>query len=204
MNDRNHAAVTRRQFITRTVPACALTCLGARHALAMMQSDAQAESEHKFDKDWGRKLTHRQAMDMRYRGIIQLARAFEKEMGKEKTLECIKKATAERMKAFGEQQAARMPNNSFDTYVNQFRSGYENELTMEIVEDTEKAFELKVVECIWADTFLRAKAGDIGFAWICYGDYAWPRGFNPKINMIRDKTLMQGDSYCNHRYVLEG
>ncbi len=75
---------------------------------------------------------------------------------------------------------------------------------MTIVEDTETAFALRVTECIWADTFLKEDAGDIGFALICHGDYAWPQGFNPKIRMIRDKTLMQGDSYCNHRYVFEG
>jgi hypothetical protein len=172
----------------------------------MTQSDAQAqqETEHKFDKDSERKLSYRQVVAMKYGGVIQVARAFEKEIGKENTIEFLKKATAERMMDFGKSQASRMPNSDFDTYVDQFRSGYANTLTKEIVEDTEKAFELKVTECIWADTFLRAKAGDIGFAWICHGDYAWPRGFNPKIKMVRDKTLMQGDSYCNHRYVLEG
>lgn len=204
MNNRHHTKTTRRQFIATAVPLCALTCLGARCALGMIQSGAQEETGHKFDKDSGRKLTYRQIMVMKYGEVIQLARVFEKEIGKEKALECIKKATTDRMLEFGKRQAERMPSNSFDTYVDQFRSGYENALTMKIVEDTERAFELKVTECIWADTFLRAKAGDIGFAWICYGDYAWPRGFNPKIKMIRDKTLMEGDSYCNHRYVLEG
>lgn len=204
MNNRHQTRTTRRQFIIAAAPACALTCLGARYALGMVQSDAQEGTGHKFDKDSGEKLTNRQLMAMTYSEVIRLARVFEKEVGKEKAIECIKKATADRMTEFGKRQAERMPNNSFDTWVNQFRSGYENELTMDIVEDTEKAFELKVTECIWADTFLRAKAGDIGFAWVCYGDYAWPRGFNPKIKMIRDKTLMQGDSCCNHRYVLEG
>ena len=75
---------------------------------------------------------------------------------------------------------------------------------MEIVEDTEKAFELKITECIWASTFLNAKAGDIGYASVCFGDYAWAEGFNPKIKMIRDKTLMQGHELCNHRYVWLG
>jgi hypothetical protein len=75
---------------------------------------------------------------------------------------------------------------------------------MEIVEDTEKAFELKITECIWADTFLKAKAGHIGYAWVCWGDYAWAEGFNPKIKMVRDKTLMQGHDRCNHRYIWTG
>ena len=74
---------------------------------------------------------------------------------------------------------------------------------MGIVEDTESAFEIKVSECLWAETFRAQDAGDIGFAWICYADYSWPQGFNPKLKMIRDKTLMEGHEYCNHRYVIE-
>jgi hypothetical protein len=66
---------------------------------------------------------------------------------------------------------------------------------MEIVEDTDKAFELKVTECIWAATFLQAKAGEIGYAAVCYGDYAWAEGFKSKIKLIRDKTLMQGPGF---------
>lgn len=58
-----------------------------------------------------------------------------------------------------------------------------------ILEDTDKVFKIKVTECLVANTFLRAKAGDIGYARVCWGDYAWAEGFNPKIKLIRDKTL---------------
>lgn len=197
---------SRRKFITSIFPACALTCIGTHGLVAATRHGKNSflqEQKHKFDKELDRKLTNRQVMAMQYRGVIQVARALEKEMGKEKTIEFLKKATAERMLNYGKTQAGRMPNNNFDTYVNQFRSGYADSLTKEIVEDTEKAFELKVTECIWADAFLRAKAGDIGFAWVCFGDYSWPQGFNPKIKMIRDKTLMEGDTLCNHRYIWE-
>jgi hypothetical protein len=43
--------------------------------------------------------------------------------------------------------------------------------------------------------------GEIGFAALCYMDYFWPKGFNENIKLIRDKTLMQGHTCCNHRYV---
>ncbi len=57
---------------------------------------------------------------------------------------------------------------------------------------------------ILASTFLVAKAGDIGWASVCFGDYAWAEGFNPKIKLVRDKTLMQGHDICNHRYIWMG
>ena len=81
---------------------------------------------------------------------------------------------------------------------------WEPMLKMEILEDTETAFELKVTECIQATVFRDANAADIGYARVCWGDYAWAEGFNPNIKLVRDKTLMQGHDYCNHRYVWEG
>jgi hypothetical protein len=200
--------LSRRQFISRIVPACSLMCLGAGNALAFTPSEKKAllqEAKHKFDNEFERKLTYRQFFATQYRGTIQLVKALEKEMGKDKLIEFLKKFTHERMLNVGQNHAKRSPDNSFRTYTNTFRPPrYKNTLTHEIVEDTEKAFELKVTECIWAETFHAADAGDIGYASVCYGDYAWAKGFNPKIKMIRDKTLMQGHDRCNHRYVWEG
>ena len=38
---------------------------------------------------------------------------------------------------------------------------------------------------------------------ICCSDYAYCRGFNPKIKLTRTKTLMQGDDCCDFRWELE-
>jgi hypothetical protein len=34
-------------------------------------------------------------------------------------------------------------------------------------------------------------------------DYAVARGLNPRLKLIRTKTLMQGDAECSLRYVME-
>jgi hypothetical protein len=81
---------------------------------------------------------------------------------------------------------------------------YSHVLTYTIVEDTEKVFEKRITECLFAKTFREADASDIGYATQCYGDYGRAEGFNPKIRLTLTKTLMQGDDYCNHRWVWEG
>ena len=81
---------------------------------------------------------------------------------------------------------------------------YKHVLTYEIVEETDKAVQLKITECLWAKIFRAAKASDIGYAAICYADYAWTSAFNPKMRFIRTKTLMQGNDCCNNRRILEG
>lgn len=202
------SGIDRRQFITRLMPACALTCLGIKNARGFElpgEKPVGQESKHKFDSPFDRPLTNRQFFAVRYGEFIQLAKALEKEIGQEKLVEFLKKNTQARLLQLGQYQAKNSPDNSFQTYVKMFKGpGYDKTLTMEIVEDTDKAFELKVTECLWAATFLQAKAGEIGHAAVCYGDYAWAEGFNPKIKLIRDKTLMQGHDRCNHRYVWEG
>jgi len=162
--------------------------------------------DHLFDAEYPRKLTYRQFMKIRYGESIQLAKAIQDEMGEEKAIAFLKKNTSKRLLNYGKSQASKAKDNSLREYTEQFRDveGYKNMLTMEIVEDTENAFELKVTECIWASTFRDAAAGDLGNAMVCHGDYAWAEGFNPKIKLIRDKTLMQGNAICNHRYVWQG
>jgi hypothetical protein len=155
-----------------------------------------------FDSELDKKLTYRQLYAVQYRAYIGLAKALSQDLGREKTIELLKKYTSERMLRMGQEQAKRSPDNTFGTYVAMFRGGYENTLTKEVVGDTDKAFELNVTECIWASTFLKADAGDIGYAGVCFGDYAWAEGFNPKIRLVRDKTLMEGHDCCNHRYIL--
>ncbi len=149
-------------------------------------------------------LSYAEYYAVQYREFIKLAQAFEQEWGKDKLLEFLTKKTQERTFKRGQDQAKKLGNNSLAAYVEQFRPPhYEKSLTHSIVEDTETTFQMQVTECIWAKTFLDADAGEIGYAHICCGDYTWAKGFNEKMHMERDKTLMQGDAYCNHRYVIE-
>jgi hypothetical protein len=190
------------------LPACAAGCFGCGLPGALAASGRESaflEAEHMFDNEFDRKLTFRQFFANQYRAYIGLAKALTQDLGEDKTIELLKKYTAKRMLRRGQTQAKRAPDNNFSTYVAMFRGseGYKNTLTKEVVEDTDTVFELKVTECIWASTFLDADAGDIGYAGVCYGDYAWAEGFNSQIEMVRDKTLMQGHDCCNHRYILK-
>ena len=77
-------------------------------------------------------------------------------------------------------------------------------LEAEIVEQTPEAFEYRVKRCLWAKVFREEEAADIGYAIICYPDYAVARSLNPRLKLIRTATLMQGDGSCRLRYVMEG
>ena len=199
--------LSRRNLITRIFPACTAACIlpGKIPGLFELEkNEIFQQAQHKFDVETT--LTFRQLFQRMYFNTIVFGKLLKEEFGNEKAIELIKKLIYKGMIENGKRYAQTTENNSLQTFVKMFKdpNRFKNHLTKKIVEDTEKTFELKVTECIWADIFLKQNAGDIGFAWVCYGDYALPQGFNPKIKMVRDKTLMEGDTYCNHRYIWTG
>jgi hypothetical protein len=201
--------LSRRDFFAKAAPVCAVSCLVADRLFAgspwMGKSFLQQE-EHKFDKEIpGLKMTYRRMAAMRNRSFIRFARFLQKEIGEERVIELIKKQTEQRLKEQAKRDLERLGNSDFKSYISIFRDPEMlASLTMEIIEDTDTVFEIRVTDCLAAESFLPYKAGDIGYAAVCWGDYNWASDFNPKIKLIRDKTLMQGHDCCNHKYVWTG
>jgi hypothetical protein len=206
---------SRRAFLGRMLPACAVTCLGLRglpllgrpvptRRAQSQPAEGQARAKHKFDEELPMKPTFRQLIGAEYSSFIPLVVFLSDRLGKEAAVQILKDWTTGRSREAGADTAKRLGSDDFSAlkkFLAPDNRMYKNTLTMEVVESTDAAHELKVTECLWADTFLRAKAGELGYAAVCFGDYAFAQGFSPKIGMVRDKTLMQGHPYCNHRYL---
>ena len=202
---------SRRQFLSKVIPACSLVCLGAGSGLLGFSptvTKTLQEAKHKFDEEFPVKFTGRQLMSMTYgRNYIPLLKFLSDEIGKERLITLLNKHADERGTELGKMFAEQSGGSDFATLKKMFRPdspNFKNALTMSIIEDTANIHEIKVTECIFASTFLKAQAGDLGFATICHADYNMASGFNPKVKMVRDKTLMQGHACCNHRYIFEG
>ncbi len=200
---------TRRDFLTKAVPACAVSCLAANRVFASSPWIGKSlfdQEEHKFDKEIpGLKMTYRRMAAIRNRSFIRFARFLQEEIGEERVIKLIKKQTEQRLKEQAKKDLERLGKSDFKSYISIFRDpAMLASLTMEIIEDTDTVFEIRVTDCLSAESFLPYKAGDIGYAAVCWGDYNWASDFNPKIKLIRDKTLMQGHDCCNHKYIWTG
>ena len=173
--------------------------------------NAETSAKHKFAEDAG--MTFQEVYDFAYKGSVSLGsiplvQSLANELGEERCVEILKTAASEAAQQGGQDAAKDLPDNGFAAYkaiVKALWAGrlWKHALTLEIVEDTDEALEVRVTECLWAKTFREGDASDIGYATLCHPDYAHCHGFNPKIRMIRTKTLMQGDDCCNHRWVWE-
>jgi hypothetical protein len=198
----------RRAFLRASLPGAALFCLGGRcllGAAASQEAPPKAAPKHKFLEDSHMDFTR--IFGAAYLSTIPLWRGLEAEIGQDKLYAMIKGIVDKNTKAEMAEFAKVKGLSTLADYGKPFLDPtglYSKVLTFDVVENTPKALELKVTECLWAQTYRGANAGDLGYVLICHGDYASAEGFNPKMRMIRTKTLMQGQDCCNHRYVLEG
>jgi len=200
-------SVSRRAFLSTGPFAGALACLGCANTFCMASEDAKPpQPGHKFLAD--SEMSFAEVFKFTYQdGLVPLMEQMARQVGREKLIEMLKQAAsdaaAERMQKRAEELQPRTPAVFVSPLKNPQRFT-RHALTLEVVEETEKAAELSVTECLWAKTFREAHAADIGYAVSCHPDYASARAFNPSMKMIRTKTLMQGHDCCNHRFILEG
>jgi len=203
---------SRREFLRAVFPAGALLCFGGPLLSFAQEKDKAKPSaqplamKHKFLVDAD--ATFEDMFNFAYRdSFIPLMLVLAQAGGREKFVEILKKASSEAASRGIQNAAKSLPKRDLAAFVEPLKNPdhfWKNVLTFSVVEDSPKAFEVKVTECLWAKTFRGMNAADIGFATICFPDYATAGAFNPKLKMIRSKTLMQGHDCCNHRYVMEG
>ena len=205
MEDGRGNTLDRRKLLIRTMPACGLACLGLSGlpGVAALAQEASEQEPHKFDVKRDVKLSRKQIVQLENSSLFEFIRTLQTEMEKPELLRLLNEYSANTGRQVGESQRSNSPDGEFKTFVATFRPPrYADALTHEIVEDSEKVFELRVTECVWAAAFREAGLdGEIGHAAVCNMDYYWPTAFNPDFIMERDKTLMQGDDHCNHRYI---
>ena len=166
-------------------------------------SELPCQEVHKFDKKMDREISNRQLAQAMNRGVTQMIRTLRKEMDDGEVIRLLNLNSDEIGRQQGKAHAQSVPDTSFENFVSVFRQMASGDsLTGEVVEDSEKVFEMRVTECLSATVFQEAGlAGKIGHAAVCNMDYTWPPAFNSEFKMERTKTLMQGHDCCNHRYI---
>ena len=165
-----------------------------------------SESEkHKFLTDSG--MSYQQVFRFAYQGgYVPTMKKMAEKVGKAKFLELLKESAAEAAAEMMAGMAQSFPKRDLAAFSQSMKNPdpvFKHALMFTTVEDSAKAFEVKITECLWAKTFREADAADIGYAAICHGDFAMAKAFNPNIRLLRTKTLMQGHDHCNHKWVWE-
>ena len=71
-----------------------------------------------------------------------------------------------------------------------------------MVEETEAAVAYNVVRCRYAEMYREMGLAEIGHLLSCGRDGTFCKGFNPRIELERNQTIMAGASHCDFRYTM--
>jgi hypothetical protein len=203
------AYLNRRQFIFKSLPAGVLLSLGCGR---LFGSDGSEETTNVFPE------THKYLADsqMTYRDVYEIAFKYNfipymehlaMYLGRAELIELLKRAATEHYTERGRNWAKNVKKKEFSAYFDFLRKpdrDWVHTCTHEIIEDTDTVLQVKYTKCIYADIFREENAQDIGYAAFCHGDFAIFSALDPRITLIRTKTLMQGDDCCDHRFIWRG
>jgi hypothetical protein len=162
---------------------------------------------HKFQEKVQIGMTYERYFRDRCHETVCLAEELERVLGRKKALEIMGKAREKFIVELVTQKEKR-PVKSFED----FKTGekaenaspyFSHTITLTYPEETSNKLKLHVTECLWAKVFKEMNATDLGYVLFCQPDFAYAQACNPKIKMIRTKTLMQGDNYCDHTFCWE-
>jgi hypothetical protein len=164
------------------------------------------EEPHKFQEEVQIRMTYEQYFRDRCHETVCLAEELEQVVGREKALEIMEKAREKFIVEATRKERGRV--NSFEDFkadekADNSSSYFSHVLTLTYPEETLSRLTLHVTECLWAKVFKEMKATDVSYVLFCQPDFAYAEARHPNIEMKRTKTLMQGDSYCDHTFYWE-
>lgn len=133
--------------------------------------------------------------------IGPIVEALSKEFDRERVLAIVSETIINIARTQGAERATAMGNDSLTAFAQSagdWRKG--NALEIEVLEQNETRYDFNVTRCRYAEMYRSLGMAELGAVLSCNRDYSLVEGFNPKIELVRAQTIMQGASCCTFRY----
>jgi hypothetical protein len=134
-----------------------------------------------------------------------LLRGFIDEIGYEKTMEISSAAIQKDASINGKSMAGKYGGNSMKELLHVVKEEWaaENALEITVLEETDQRLSFDVTRCRYAELYERLGVKEFGDCLSCNRDAAFLKGFNPRMELIRTRTIMQGAEICDFRISVE-
>ena len=151
------------------------------------------------------KITHLKRREAQAPIVSALISAFANEIGYDKAIDIAKEVIREDAILSGKTLAEEYSGNSMAELSKIAKEVWARDDALEIkmVKETEKELFFDVYHCGYVEIYEKLGVKKLGCTLSCMRDYYFLEGFNPSITLKRTKTIMEGDGYCNFRYVEE-
>lgn len=137
--------------------------------------------------------------------VAPLLEAFAAEHGREAALAKLGQVIEAIARQTGQEMAAQSHETnvaSLDTVVRLW--GYDSAMEVETLRHNNEVYEFNVRRCAYAEMYEALGLQELGLKLSCQRDFAFFRGFNPKLKLERTQTIMQGAPFCDFRFSLMG
>lgn len=133
-----------------------------------------------------------------------MLRAFQEEIGVERTNAIARKAITKLAREQGAEFAEGIGSNSLEDYASNKDAWRRNgALEFDIIENSPSRYSFDVTRCKYAEMYNEFGYGDLGEIFSCTRDFEFCGGFNPDVKLERSQTIMGGASHCDFRYSLD-
>ena len=130
-----------------------------------------------------------------------MLKAFQNEIGVEKTNEIARTVITSLAREQGAQFAQDIGSNKLEDYASNKDAWRRNgALEIEVIHSDNQEYSFNVTRCKYAEMYNELGYADLGEIFSCTRDFEFCSGFNSEIKLRRTQTIMGGASHCDFRY----
>ena len=149
------------------------------------------------------KITHLMRRKIQAPIVSSLIKAFANKIGYDNTIEIVKQVVREDAILSGRTLADKYGGNTLielSKIVNEVWAN-DDAMKIKIIKENKDELCFNVISCKYADMYEKLGIRELGSILSCSRDFSFMEGFNPEIELIRTKTIMEGSECCDFRYV---
>jgi hypothetical protein len=191
----------RRNFLSKCFAAGSMICLGCTGMAAAIAKPVYTDDLPQTG------LNYEEAIRYALGYSVPLLQKMQVQMGKLVFFDALEKSASARAADMVTAMAKDIKEKTMKKYGELLIKSFsvpplKDGIQFEIVENTDKVFEMKVTGCIMAKLYREMNAFNIGYAIECHPSDAAVKAFNPNAKCIKSKNMMIGDPVCTERYEL--
>jgi hypothetical protein len=136
--------------------------------------------------------------------LIPYYKALVAEIGKERAIEISSKAMNDFYCNIGQQINMFYPGSPIEK-ISALTPFYatDNALEYQEFKKTPDVYEYKVTACQYAEYYKELGEPELGYLFVCGGDFTIAEGINPDLELTRKQTIMQGAENCDFCYKMK-
>ncbi len=163
------------------------------------------ENPNKQPPDYMNEVGLLNRREIEARLLIPLIKAFSAELGEERAMDIVRKVIHDIAFQQGMQLAKSIEVNDLEHFA-VVQEGWkkDNAIQTEVLEQTARKFSFNVYRCRYAELYEHLGIRELGKMLSCDRDFALIEGYNPKIQLTRTQTIMEGADICDFCFEQKG